>query len=383
MSAFDDIERVGDEPASHLISRADYLNLSARPEAARVRALVDNLLDHYPTKDQDALIRRIRSRDDSRHRSGWFELLLHGLLLTHGFTVVEIEPILPNGRSPDFLVQAPDGRDFFLEATVAEGEIGADPGALRRLRDVLQVIDDVQSANFFIDLHHRGVPTEPVKISTLRKRVQSFLDGLDYDAIATAFAAKEPTPLLRLEEHGLVLTIAVVPKNVRQIGGRAIGGRVLPGGLITPNVPIKAAVESKAGRYGPLDKPYLIAVCAVEEFAHPDAFVDALFGTLATAVSPRGDHRWVRNADGAWHGPSGPVNTRVSAVLATERLSPWDVGQRRMRLIHNPWAARPLLDLPLGVDVQQVVDGRLRTLPGQSLADIFHLPAGWPGSDED
>ena len=91
-----------------------------------------------------------------------------------------------------------------------------------------------------------------------------------------------------------------------------------------------------------------------------------------------GDHAWGRNRDGAWMGPGGPVHTRVSADLSTERLSPWDVGQRSMRLIHNPWAARPISDLPVGVEVRQVVDERLRVTPGQSLAEIFGLPPGWP-----
>lgn len=153
VSAFDDMERTDIEPASHLISRADYLNASARPEAARVRAFVDQLLGQYPAAKRDDLIRRIRSRDDSHHGSAWFELLLHGLMVARGFTIVEVKPRLSNGRSPDFLVAAPDGREFFLEATVAEGEIEADPGADRRMRDVLQAIDLVGSPDFFLNLH--------------------------------------------------------------------------------------------------------------------------------------------------------------------------------------------------------------------------------------
>jgi hypothetical protein len=47
-------------------------------------------------------------------------------------------------------------------------------------------------------------------------------------------------------------------------------------------------------------------------------------------------------------------------------------------LIHNPWAARPILDLPVGVEVRQVVDERLSITPGQTLAQIFGLPPGWP-----
>lgn len=378
MSAFDDVARTDIEPASHLISRADYLNASARPEAARVRAFVDRLVEQYPAPDRDAMIRRLRSRHDSRHRSAWFELLLHGLMVTRGFTIIAVEPELAGGRAPDFLVGAPDGREFFLEATVAEGDIGANPGADRRLRDVLQAIDGVQSQDFFLSLHHRGVPAQPIRLGRLRGQVQRFIDGLDYDAVVAGFAAGRPGPLFNFEEHGLTLRITVVPKNLRRAGGRAIGDRMLPGGVVQPHLPIKASVESKASRYGQLDRPYIIAVSALEEFANADAAIDALFGTDQVVVTEDGHHAWVRNRDGAWMGPGGPVHTRVSAVLSTERLSPWDVGHRLMRLIHNPWAAQPILDLPVGVEVHQVADERLSIAPGQTLAQIFGLPPGWP-----
>jgi hypothetical protein len=379
MSIFDDMERTDIEPASHLIGPAEYLNASARPEAARVRALVDQLLEQYPPAKRGALVGRLRSRRDSQHRSAWFELLLHGLMATQGFTIVDVEPQLAGGRAPDFLVAAPDGREFFLEATVAEGEVGADPGADRRMREVMQAIDDVRSPDFFLGAHPRGMPAQPVRRRRLRDLVQRFVDGLDYDAVLADFAEGRAAPMFRFEEHGLTLRIDVVPKNLRGEGGRAIGHRMLAGGVIHPDRPIRAAVEAKAGRYGQLDRPYIVAVSALDQFANADAAVDALFGTDQEAVFESGHHQAIRARDGVWMGAGGPVHTRVSAVLSTERLSPWDVGQRGMRLIHNPWAARPILDLPLGVEVRQVTVGRLTVTPGQSLAEIFQLPPGWPG----
>jgi hypothetical protein len=86
----------------------------------------------------------------------------------------------------------------------------------------------------------------------------------------------------------------------------------------------------------------------------------------------------MRNPDGALRGPRGPVYTRSSAVLFVQRFSAWSVGQRAMTLILNPWARAPINDLPLGVEVRAVVDGRLETRPGQSLREIFDLPEGWP-----
>src|SRR4051794_6823694 len=106
VSAFDDIQRQGDEPASHLIGRFYYLNSSGREEAALVREKVDEFLNNYPAEHQATMIRGLRSRDDIRHRSSFFELALHELLLRQGHRVVEVEPELPGGRRPDFLVEA-------------------------------------------------------------------------------------------------------------------------------------------------------------------------------------------------------------------------------------------------------------------------------------
>jgi hypothetical protein len=49
-----------------------------------------------------------------------------------------------------------------------------------------------------------------------------------------------------------------------------------------------------------------------------------------------------------------------------------------MRLIYNPWTVRPILELPVGVEVRQIADERLSITTGESLAQIFELPRGWP-----
>lgn len=379
ITAFDDIPREGEDPASHLIGQFDYLNASGRREAAAVRGLIDAWIVNYPAAHRPDLIRRLRSRDDVSHRSALFELMLHALLLRQGFTIVEIEPQLPNGKAPDFLVEAPDRRRFYLEATLASGIDNVAAGANRRMREALQAIDDVRSPDFFLHLHTRGIPNQPSATARLRHAVQRFVDELDYDqAVVRAKAGQPPVPVWQHTEHGAHFTIQPVPKNIRRREGRAIGARMLPGGVILPAAAIKSAVEGKAGRYGNIGLPLVIAVNALEEFARVDDAVDALFGTTGVIVSEDGAVRGMRNRDGAWRSLGGPVYTRSSAVLFVARFSAWSVGQRAMSLIFNPWARSPIAGLPLGVEVREVVDGRLETRPGQSLREIFGLPEGWP-----
>lgn len=381
MSAFDDLERKDVEPSGHLISRADYLNASARPEAARVRAQIDAMLLRYPEAHRDALIRRIRSPNDDRHRSAVLELAVHELLIRSGFRILAVEPPLLNGRSPDFLVEAPDSQRFYLEATVATGEAGADPGADRRLREVLQALDDVRSPDFFLSLHMHGTPNQQIAVGRLRRRIERWVESLDYDEVNARLAADGPPPMHRLEEHGLTVSIEVVPKNFRGVGRRAIAVRMFAGGQVNPHLAIRTSVEGKAGHYGDLDLPLVVAVTALDQFADLGSAVDALFGTAAVAV--RGDEaRHIRNTDGAWRGPGGPVNTRVSAVLFVPRLSAWDLAQRAFTLIHNPWAQRPLPPAPWRTATKHLVEEQLVTTPGEPLRDVFDLPEHWPEGDE-
>jgi hypothetical protein len=284
---------------------------------------------------------------------------------------------MENGRAPDFLVEAPDGNRFYLEATIAWGTLAADAGADQRLREVLQVIDDIDSPDFFLSFHHRGAPRRQVSLGTLRRTVQAFVEGLDYDAIRSDLESNRHTPVFQADAEGTRITIEVVPKHHRGTSGRAIGGRMLAGGQINAHEAISAALRRKAGRYGDLGLPYIVAVNALETFADGDSVTDALFGTEAVQVGPNG-HRFVRNPDGVWQGAAGPTNTRLSGVLSVARLSAWDIGQRSLTLTLNPWAANPLPTLPLGVAVKSVQDDRLVSTASSSLSQLFGLPEGWP-----
>ena len=196
ITAFDSIERDVQEPASHLIGQFDYLNASGRAEAAAVRALIDEWLADYSAAERPEMIRRLRSRHDVLHRSALFELMLHALLRRQGFTIVEIESQLPNGKAPDFLVETPDERRFYLEGTLASGMDNVAAGADRRMRQALQAIDDVKSPDFFLHLHTRGTPSQPIATARLRRAVQRFVDELDYDqAVARAEAGQPPVGL--------------------------------------------------------------------------------------------------------------------------------------------------------------------------------------------
>jgi len=378
MTAFDAVDRTDISPASHLIGQFDYLNTSARPEAERVRAVVDVMLARYPEQHRPDLVRRIRSREDGTHYGAAFELILHEFMLREGFRIAEIEPRVANGRSPDFLVDRDQTGHFYLEATVALGPVASDSGADRRMRDALQAIDNVQSPNFFLSVHPRGWPASQVPIGKLRKRVQRFVDDLKPDSVFADVDAGRPLPQMTYSHDGLEVRIGATPKQNPGRLTRAIGLRMMPGGVVTPHEAVRDSTIDKASRYGELDLPYVVAINAMEEWADEDSALDAAFGSPAVAVNQDGDVRHIRNDDGVWRGPSGPQHRRVSAILSTERLTFWSLSQRRLRLILNPWATRPLLDTGWRSDVWRVENERLAKTDGQDIRMLLELPERWP-----
>jgi hypothetical protein len=384
MSVFDDIERdlTGGKP--YLISQFEYLNRSSRVEAAKVRSVVDDLLSRYPRAAQEAIRHRLRSVDDVGHLGAFFELATHELLVRAGCRILQVEPpIAGTNRSPDFLVEDPAGGRFYLEATIATGRSRDDAAAQQRLDEAYRAIDSVDSPDFMLSVETTGMPTDPVSGRRLKAEIHRWLAGLPYEDVASACERQEDLPVFAFEEHGVAFTISPVPRRETrgERGGRVIAAFTLPPLQVQPQAAIANAVAGKAGRYGTLDLPYVVAVNAMAEFARDESAVDALFGTpgFVTRVTENGyEEREVRNFDGAWHGRGGPINTRISAVISTERLTPWSLGQRRARIVRNPWAARPLPNTDFGIDSHDMRDDWLHVLRARSFHEIFELPEGWP-----
>lgn len=389
MLVFDDVPRDLQGGADHLVSHFDYLNSSGRVEAARVRTFVEDLFGQYPSCSQQDLRRRLRSGDDNAHLGAFFELVLHGLLLRSQCKVLAVEPDLDNRlRSPDFLAETPQGQRFYLEATIATGQSRSQQGANRRLREALQAIDSVRSPDFFLEVHIAGTPAAPVSGARLRRALERWLSDLDYDQVKRLWNKSDEgghgRPVFEDEQHGARFRILPIPRNVSRgtvQRRRAIGATMPEAQWVQPQEAIRNAVLTKATRYGRLNTVFLIAVNSVEGHADEESAVDALFGTRGVVIR-HGEsglkQREVRDGDGVWRGRGGPINKRVSGLLSTEGLTPWNLARRRMRLILNPWSHHPLTMSPFHVDLLAVEQEHLCKTEGIPLGEIFELPESWP-----
>jgi hypothetical protein len=377
MTVFDDIVRAGNDPPTQGEAAFAYLNRSGRVEARKVRELVDTWFTHYPASHRDGLVARFRSDIDDQHKSAFFELFLHEMVLTRGHRVLAIEPSLPHTtKSPDFLVQTRLGDRFYLEAVIATGRSQAETAAEARLNQALAAIDNTPSSAHFLDLHTRGMPTAPVSIRKMKRALSDWIETLPDDQTAN------DRPPFVYEEHGLRLTLHPFPRHNRTRVGRAIGARHFPVRIVTIDNDIRTALEKKASRYGELDQPYVVAVNSLGLFHRDDHAFDALLGTPVGRISENNDGSLltdeVRKPDGVWQGSRGPRKRGLSAVLSTDQIDPWNFASRRGLLIRNPWAATILPPVDLGIDEANPDRDEFRTIDGANMATIFGLPHGWP-----
>jgi len=385
---FDEINRTDNGPSLYAEPEFRYLNRSARAEADRVRQVLEEWLSHYPQSEQAELQARLRSEDDPQHRSAFFELCLHELLLRLGCRV-EVHPTVGEctARCPDFLVAAPNSDQFYLEAVLATDESEEEAAARARENVVYDCLNRLNSPDFFIGMRLRGHPATPPPARKIRALLERELAKLDSAQVTRDYetGGLDALPHWLFEHDGWRIDFFPIPKtpqargkpDVRPIGLHAPAGRWLNLGAT-----IRDALLKKMGRYGDLGLPYVVAVNILAISVDEDDLMDALFGQEQYLISVAEDGsrevRPSRAPDGAWISKSGPRYTGVSAVLAVARLSPWSILRAATRLYHNPWAQKPyasvLTRLPQGIPC----GNQIRRQEGERLADILDLPLGWP-----
>lgn len=386
MNIFDDIPRSGDDGAGYSEPHFPYLNRTGRPAGARIREVIEDWFTRYPHEHQAELRARLRSSDDEAFDGALFELYVHELLRRLGYCV-EVHPAAPTGASgrPDFLARRGGNAGFYLEARVARDESAADAASKARINQAYDALDRFESPDFFLDLEVDGAPSTPVPARRLRAEVAAFVGGLNHEECVRALQAHglEALPSATFSHEGWEITYTALPKEHTrgEPGPRPIGiKRPRRWERVDHVSALRTAVRRKAGKYGDLGLPYVIAVNAVGQRLEDRHIAEALFGTESIVVDG-GVARPDRVADGAWNGPQGPQHRSNSAVLVVSWLSPWTVAEQMVRVYHHPWAHRPCLEelseLPRAVPSK---DGTMiQLVDGITPHSIFGLPEDWPG----
>jgi hypothetical protein len=390
MHLFDtDIDRSDTGPAKHGEPRFPYLNRTGRPEAAQVRDLLETWFAGYPPTGQVEIRARLRSPDIVHHHAAFFELYLHELLRVLGYKI-ELHPkIEGTDRRPDFYVSRSETDAFYLEAIVATDQSAAEMAKEARLNQVYDALNTVNSPNFFIGVDTPEGPPSPPPGKMLRRAVEGFVKDLDPDALAEAFQQHgfDALPRGKFEHDGWVIEFFPMPKSPAARGDPGIRPLGMMGSMearmVDSRAALRDAVEKKASRYGELGRPYIIAVNAVTQHLDLIDVMEALFGKEAFIFRPGPDGQTSepemrRNPDGAWLGPRGPTNTRVTAVLVASSLVSWSVAAYSPSVYHNPWATSPCTEALMELPSYHPAGDRMELREGRSFRELVGLPEGWP-----
>src|SRR5580704_12638654 len=182
MPLFDEIARADRRPRRQNEGGFDYMNSSARPGICRIRNLLEQWFGHLPNDAKADIRARFRSRDDVQHQGARFEVFWHELLCCSGCDV-EVHPALADvTTNPDFLAKRNGAAQFYLEATLAMPP--GNPAADRRLAELHDTLDRMNSPDYFLHFEYRGSPEGNIRGRALRERLERWLQQLDFEEIS-------------------------------------------------------------------------------------------------------------------------------------------------------------------------------------------------------
>lgn len=386
MSLFDDFTRTDSDYADYGESHYGYLNRSARPEIGKVRSKLNEWFDAFPASEHVHLKSDFQSGTSAQFFGGFTELYCHALLKAQQYDAIP-HPDTGTSTRLDFDVQKDGESKFLLECTVAT-EYDEGSTADRLMNQVLSALNTVHSPNFFLAVTRYGAPSFTPSLTQIKRSVEEHLSGIDPDSAdfaANAHLINEDSPYYwEYTERDWKIGFQPIAKKAEARGREGVR---LIGTLGDSHAkswdsyePMMRSLKRKATKYGELQKPYVIAVNAMDIFLDEDDVLDVLFGKAVTRVN-RTTHAVThdRNHDGFWRGPRGAQHKRVSAVLIIPDMGPWSIGSKTPTLWHNPWATKPL-DPDLWVLPQKMINAEKRgfdTRDGIEGSELLGISPTW------
>lgn len=365
-------------------TRFQYLDRSARSEAASIRRRLSAWLACYPKKHQSEWIARFSSRDDIAHSSAFFELYLYSYFTRLGFSV-EVAPGSQDGKvkAPDFKVSSKK-HTFFVEATTGHDETHEERLASKRQAVARNAIDGINNDEFLVSLTWVDAPmTQPIP-RQVAASVSQWLSALNYDELRPHRDEEGfKLPTREFAVAGGRLRIDAWPKSTRK---RTSGLLASEGGgirQVNAHVAIRKALDEKSSRYCDLNLPYIVAINVHSGIADHDDFADAVYGTPEVAQRPDGRMYMRYGGDGGFGHSRRAKARRVSAALCVRDIQPWTIGQehneRQLCLLHHPQCFFPL-DREVIPVAESWVDGNaVRTSRGRLARTVLGIRKDWPG----
>lgn len=273
-----------------------------------------------------------------------------------------------------------------MEARVARDESKREAGRQRILADVYDAINSLHVADFYLQLSDVQLAdsTKQPSMRRMKRMLREWIASLNYEKMRTNLRVSgnhDALPSQKFKDPDLSFTVTAIPVSPekRGKGHRPIGVYPVESKWGGTSDVLKRALERKSTRYGTIEAPFLIAINSLSNwsFDHIDE-QEALFGGESIVVYPGSEeHSEVREPNGFWFGPTGPIHTRVSGVLFC-RVHPSNLHDAPMCLYPNPWAQRPY-DGVLATLTHYALSGvnQMRRVEGVKSGEVLNLPSDW------
>ena len=379
---FPNIKRTELDPKKNFESDYEYLLRSGRDESENVRKLIDDWYSHYPKNEKKRLKIGLNSKNDKNFNQTFYELYIYSLCQQLDYSLIPHPNICDVITHPDFLCKNKKGEEFFLEATTSDELSKTDFGQNKMIRSLLDSINEIESPNFFLNVEIKGDLAKQPSSKKIKEDLSIWLQNLNQDEISSVYLEKGilgvPRKTLNFDPN-FELVICVIPKSIQK-KGRIIGSYFEGFRLVNTKELIRKAIKKRTGKYGNLKNPLLIAINVTSLCCEREDVIEALFGSIQCAIKKASDNGDIllnerRMGDGIF---SSIINTRISAVIITHNIYPWNIIHQDICVYHNPWAKNPysgeLDKLPNMRVINKIPQWNLGCQPYQ----ILKLPENWP-----
>ena len=382
MTLFDDRKRVDfysvlDKPQCNVRyneSSFNYLNLYDSPDIIRIRNLLESSFNKFPLEAQNDLRSRFQSNDNKQHEGAFFELFLHELLSRLGCTIVDVHPEIVGADSrPDFLVCHGD-QCFYLEATM----IGKKSGPFTRSRneqDVIDKLNKLPSPDFDIGIDMEGTLSRTLKKEDVVRPFKELLIEHDPDKVQRLIDEEGmyAAPSRKIEDGNWSLQgwlHPISPKNRRSIQSRQIVIDPYRAEWTNSVTPVRDKLKEKAGKYGELSKPFIVAVNSRDMFYNRrNNDMELLFGQellLYSKEHPDSPPLSDRRPNGVW-----PRYGQIGAVWSFQKVDALNLPQVSACLYINPWGNDAVLpDALYRLTHAKGCDGEMKWFEGEDIAQL-------------
>ena len=379
---FTDRERTRKEPLRRGETLFDFYNSSASHGYDEFRAVVNGWLAKMPASDRNELISRMRYGGDHDFGASLAELSLHAFILGSGCHASPHPEVPETTKRPDYAATDQSGAPLAYVEVTTVNPPAAEEAEKNRENPIYNAIDAAKipagsALGYNLVRAGKNSPGLGPLVADVERWARDNAEAAKTEEVSKTFTAGDWVVELDLYSGG------GNPAPPTQ----AIGVVQLRGGVIAPHKDLRNALHEKSRRYGALDHPYLIAVAdgkgqLFSKDSIHSALTEAVFGD--EIVQFKGGTAHVTNAkNGFWHGPEGPRNQHVSAVLLLPETGLWKLREEKWQpvLAVNPWAERPLPDALRTLNWFEADNGRWVFRDGKRFADIVELPDPWPPTE--